>query len=359
MRRWRTGIVGLHRGQGLVRTLAAHPQVEIAALCDLDQAVLAEMGAVFGVAERQLFTAYDAFLGAQLDIVVIATPIAYHAEQAIAALASGRHVLCEQTAAYTLEDCARLADTVRRSGKLYMMAENYCYFDYIRQWKQMIEAGRLGRIVYAEAEYLHEIVPLMINRQTGERYWRYTRPPIWYCAHCLGPLLTLMDDRIVKATGLHSGRHTVPEEEGLGFLDMEVGLFQTAKGAVIKILRSQVVPRHPELIFYSVYGTKGFVENGREGGWGATRGRLYIEGEMVKAQELECSPIDHTAPADALAGGHGTSEYFMVRDFISAVDSGSRPPIDVVRALEFTAPGICAHDSAMQGGVWINVPQFS
>ena len=88
-----------------------------------------------------------------LDIIVIATPIELHAEQAIAALEAGKHVLCEQTAAYTVDDCERLVDTVKRTGKAYMMAENYCYFHYIREWRQVIEPGRLGKIFYAEGEY--------------------------------------------------------------------------------------------------------------------------------------------------------------------------------------------------------------
>lgn len=356
---WRVGIAGLHRGQGLVQTMAAHPRVTIAALCDVDQATLAEMGARFGLSDRALFTSYDDFVNAPIDIVVIATPIGFHASQAIAALASGKHVLSEQTAAYTLEDCERLAAAVRGSGRTYMMAENYCYFHYIRQWKQIVDAGRLGTIYYAEGEYLHEIVDLLIDPATGQRRWRYTRPPILYCAHCLGPLLTLMDDRIVRATGVHAGQHTYPDE-GIGFLDMEVGLFQTQKGAVIKIMRSQVVARHPDMVWYSLYGTKGFVENGR-GGWGRTTGQLYVEGEMPKqpgAQPIECATVDPDAPAEALAGGHGTSEYYMVRDFIDALEQGRRPPIDVLRAIDFTAPGICAHESAMKGGVWVDVPQF-
>jgi len=359
MIQWRVGIVGLNRGQGLVQAMAAHPHVQIAALCDLDPAWLAEMGARFGLSDRQLFTSFEDFVNAPIDIVVIATPIGYHAAQAIAALESGKHVLSEQTAAYTIEDCERLVETVNRTGRAYMMAENYCYFHYIRQWKQIIDQGRLGKIFYAEGEYLHEIVDLLIDPTTGQRRWRYTRPPILYCAHCLGPLLMLMDDWIVRATGVHSGQSIYPNE-GIGFLDMEVGLFQTHKGAVIKILRSQVVPRHPDMVWYSLYGTKGFIENGR-GGWGRTTGQLYIEGEMPKqpgAQAIECPTVDPDAPAEALSGGHGTSEYYMVRDFVSALERNARPPIDVARAIDFTAPGICAHESALRGGVWIDVPHF-
>ncbi|GAH05687.1 unnamed protein product, partial [marine sediment metagenome] len=70
------------------------------------------------------------------------------------------------------------------------MAENYCYFHYIREWKEMIDQGKLGEIYYAEAEYIHEIVNLLVDEKTAKTFWRYERPPIWYCAHCLGPLLT-------------------------------------------------------------------------------------------------------------------------------------------------------------------------
>lgn len=360
MSKFRAGIVGLHRGSGLVHALASHPDVEIAALCDMNEETLSGMGRQFGLPDAALFTQFHQFVNAPLDLIAIATPIEYHAQQSIAAMEAGKHVLCEQTAAYTADDCERLVQTVRSTGRKYMMAENYCYFHYVREWRDMIRAGKLGQIFYAEGEYIHEITDLLRDPQTGEEYWRYRRAPIWYCGHTLGPLLTLMDDRIVKATGAQAGRHTHPGES-IAYLDMEVGLFQTAKGAVIKILRSQVAPRYHDLIFYSLYGTKGFVENGREGGWGGTKGRLFLKDEMKPddgAREIECPTSDPKAPGEAKRGGHGTSEYYMIRDFIGAIQNDTPPPIDVVRAVDMTLPGICAHEAAMRGGVWVDVPQF-
>jgi predicted dehydrogenase len=321
---------------------------------------MADLAGHFGVADGMLFTDYRQMVAQDLDIIVVATPIELHAEQAIAALEAGKHVLCEQTAAYTLADCERLVSVVKRTGKAYMMAENYCYFHYIREWHDLIREGKLGRIHYAEGEYLHEITDLLVDPVTGQKHWRYTRAPIWYCGHTLGPLLTLMDDRIVKATGAQSGRNKHPGES-IAFIDMELGLFLTEKGAVIKILRSQSVTRYPDMIFYSLYGTNGFVENGREGGWGATKGRLFVEGEMDKktgARVIDCPTVDPNAPEAARQGGHGTSEYYMVRDFIAALDAGRRPPIDVMRSVDMTAPGIVAHEAAMAGGVWLDVPRF-
>src|SRR6185503_13154892 len=183
MSKLRAGVVGLSRGSSLVGALAQHPDVEIVALCDTDQATLEEQGRAIHVPDSGLYSKFHDFVNAPLDFVVIATPIEYHAQQSIVAMESGEHVLCEQTAAYTVDDCERLIQTVRRTGRVYMMAENYCYFHYIQEWKEIIGAGRLGPIVYAEGEYIHEIERLLVDPVTGERYWRYRRAPIWYCAH--------------------------------------------------------------------------------------------------------------------------------------------------------------------------------
>ena len=44
----------------------------------------------------------------------------------------------------------RIVDAVRRTGMKYMMAENYCYFHYVREWQKLVEAGKLGDIYYME-----------------------------------------------------------------------------------------------------------------------------------------------------------------------------------------------------------------
>ena len=67
---------------------------------------------------------------------------------------------------------------------------------------------------------------------------------------------------------------------------------------------------------------------------------------------------DPNAPEEAFGGGHGTVEYYLVRDFIDTLESGKiRPPIDVIKAMDMTVPGICAHEAAMTG-TWVDVPLF-
>lgn len=358
--RYRVGLVGVSRGSSLVRPFAVFAETEIAALCDVNQPRLADVAAGFGIGDDHLFTDYNQFLESDVDIVVVGTPIQFHADQAVRALEAGKHVLSEVTAAYTLEDCRRIVDAAQRSGRTYMMAENCCYFHFIRQWKQWIDGGRLGRIFYAEAEYIHNIQHLLRDPQSGEHHWRIQRPPIYYCTHSLGPLLYLMQDRITRAACLDAGYGIMPDL-GPGCLNMEVALFKTEKGAVIKLLRSQVAFREPPLHFYSLYGTQGSLENDRSGHGRTQQGKLYIAGEQSPQtghDVIECPEADPGAPPEAYSGGHGTSEYYLVRDFIDAIRQGTRPPIDAITAAEWTAPGLCAHASALQGGEWVDVPRF-
>ena len=83
----------------------------------------------------------------------------------------------------------------------------------------------------------------------GRLTWRAQLPPIHYCTHELGPLLKLLAashngerDRCVWAVGLPTGRNVAPD---LGVIDLEVGLFRTARGAVLNVLCAFSIGREP------------------------------------------------------------------------------------------------------------------
>ncbi len=362
-KKYKVGLAGVRRGGNIVRALENHPQCEIRALCDINTDSLQKQGREFNVPDSRMHAEFDDFVNEDIDVAVIATPIEHHAEQSIAAMESGKHVLCEQTAAYTIKDCRKIIEVAKRSGKTYMMAENYSFFHCVLEWKKMIEAGRLGKIYHAEGEYLHEITHLLVDPETGEKKWRYPRAPIWYCGHSLGPLLFLMQDRVVKATGVTPGKNMHPDQDSVSFLDMETGLFQTEKGAVIKILASQTVKRYQSskpkyLTWYSLYGTKGFVENGRDPHENGLEWVEDVDSKQDGARHVDTPFSDPNAPPEARHGGHGTGEYSMINHFIDALDKGTLPAFNAVQAAEVTAPGLIAHESAMKGGRWIDVPQF-
>ena len=58
----KVGIVGVSRGKRFVSSFEAHPDMKVTALCDVDQKLLAEVGAAFELPDSQLFEDYEAFL---------------------------------------------------------------------------------------------------------------------------------------------------------------------------------------------------------------------------------------------------------------------------------------------------------
>lgn len=353
---WKIGLVGFGRGCAYARVFASRGDCEIAACCDASQQALERFQRELALPDERCFTNYEDFLGVEMDAVFVGTPIAAHAEQAVAALDAGINVLSEVTAASTLEECGRIVEAVRRSGKTYMLAENCVFWPFVQEWRRLVRAGRLGEVFYAECEYLHAIPERIIDPNTGEHKWRAERPPVHYCSHSLGPVLEIMGDRIVRAMGLGQGHRIMPDAP-IGGIDIQVALFQTSKDAIIKLLRSSVAPRHPPIHYYMLQGTRGFVETDRGGPAGT--GQLFIEEEMERAHQIRCSFVDESLPAEARAGGHGTAEYGVVQEFLRALQTGEKPLIDEVRAMDFTVPGLIAHESAMRGGIWLEVPSFA
>ncbi len=362
----RIGVLGVgrphasssRRGTSLLRQLRAFPGVQVRAVCDLDAEALDRTQREFEVPDA--FTGLDDFLRAPVEAVVVATPAPLHAAHAIAALRAGKHVACEVPAACSLEECAALASAARTAGRVYSMLENYRYFAFIESWRAMVEGGLLGTPLYGEGEYIHDL-RWQFTTAEGAPAWRRAFPPLQYGTHALGPLLHVFADRCVRATALGTGPRLDPQAP---VSDMEVALFQLAGGGVLKVVCGFAVIREPKSCYYSLYGTRGFVETEREMEAGHPEScRGYLEA-MPHTRGLMRIPVGsdlprpHGPPATWDGGGYPSRDHLALAQFLAAVRGDAPPEIDLIRSLEFTAPCICAHMSAERGGVPVDVPDF-
>lgn len=363
----RIGIVGLVRGAVLHKAFALQEECEVIAVCSRTPERAQAYAAANGV--PRAYGSYAELLADRdVDAVVVASPAPYHAEQSIAALAAGKHVLSEVPAAASLEECAALVSAVEaaRGRAIYMFGEKVNYSVVTRTWERIVAQGLLGKIIYAESQYVHDLRHIMRDAR-GQLTWRAQLPPIHYCTHELGPLLKLLAasnggerDRCVWATGLHTGRNVAPD---LGAIDLEVGLFRTARGAVLKVLCAFSIVREPWGHVRTIYGTHGCLESGRPAADGSGSGLALAYLDLLPdLQDLMPLPLGaarrHAPPEAVVPGGHGDAEYWMVRDFIRAARGEAPPAIDVYDAVDYTAPGICAHLSAERGGVPVEIPDF-
>ncbi|MGC4998209.1 MULTISPECIES: Gfo/Idh/MocA family protein [unclassified Streptomyces] len=94
-----------------------------------------------------------------VDLVDICTPGDSHAEIALAALAAGKHVLCEKPLANTVEEAeamAAAAEEAYENGQLAMVGFNYRRVPAIALARRMITEGRLGTLRHVRVSYLQD-----------------------------------------------------------------------------------------------------------------------------------------------------------------------------------------------------------
>lgn len=354
----RFGVIGLNRGSSYARVCAAVGGARVTALHDIDheraERAAAELGA-------EAFADLDGFLAADIDAVVVASPVPFHAGQAAAALAAGKHVLSEVTACATMEDARTLIGAARGSDAVYMMAENYRYLDEVELLKRLHAGGRFGGVYFGEGEYLHDVRDLFRDA-VGNPTWRGTGGLGVYCTHSLGPLLYILDDRVRTVSAL-----AAPDEQGEGAIPaMHLMQMVTDGGVTLRVRVDVASPRPHQMAWYALQGTAGSYEAWRGLG---DESKLWLGGEHepsrasggarwhpLAQQAQRYIPDRLAAPPGAREGGHGTSEYWLMRDFLAAI-RGERPsPIDADRALDYTLPGIAALASAANGGAPVEVP---
>ncbi|GAA0920910.1 Gfo/Idh/MocA family oxidoreductase [Nonomuraea longicatena] len=93
-----------------------------------------------------------------VQIVDICTPGDSHAEIAVAALAAGKHVLCEKPLANTVEEAARMAEAAASAAGKSMVAFNYRRVPAVALARRLVAAGELGAIRHVRAQYLQDWV---------------------------------------------------------------------------------------------------------------------------------------------------------------------------------------------------------
>jgi predicted dehydrogenase len=364
----RIGIVG-KRGGAAVAGLRAVPGVEVSAFCELDPAVLDHQMKEHGVDRG--FSRYEDLLG-EVDAVVLGTPMHLHAAQAVQALRAGRHVLSEVTSAVTMDECWRLAEAVEASGKTYMLAENYCYFEENILIRHMVRKGLFGKLVFGEGEYIHEVRAIHHfpdGSPTWRSYWQVGMPGNTYITHELGPLMQWFGEqdpanRIETVTCLGSGIHADPEHP---HDDTSLTLVKMSSGALLK-LRLDMMSMTPGMTYYSLQGTEGCYESGR--GW-QQPSRFYMGEdephvlfETHRAWRGAEEYRQHLSPEwsqrieEGKESGHGGGDYQCSRLFAEAIRDEAPPDIDIYQALEWTAAGLASQASIQQGGFPVRVPNF-
>jgi len=130
-----------------------HPDCEIIAVCDANEQALNTAAEQFGV--KYKFTDFKKMLTmAEIDVVDICTPNYLHAEPAILALNSGKHVMVEKPMAMNAVEGEAMCQAAQKAGKKLMVAQNCRFGSEAQTLKRFIDAGEMGEVYYARVQAL-------------------------------------------------------------------------------------------------------------------------------------------------------------------------------------------------------------
>jgi len=151
----KVGVVGCgYWGPNLVRNLRQFPDCRLKLICDASEERLSHMRRLCPeVATTLRFE--DLLNGADLDAVVIATPVRFHYEMAMAALSAGKHVFVEKPMARTEAEAEEMVTLAEREGLVLMVGHTFLFSPAVRRMKEIIDAGDIGEVQYVSARRLN------------------------------------------------------------------------------------------------------------------------------------------------------------------------------------------------------------
>ncbi len=154
-------VIGLGEGFRHIEAYVNHPDYDLVAVCDPHPDPLPKV-------QRDRLTQYDlanttlryhdyreVVENPDIDVVSVVSPDFFHAEQAIACMKAGKHVLCEKPMTLDLEEAAAIVRTVRETGMKFMVAHPTRYTPAFVLAKKMIMRGDIGELFMVESEYAH------------------------------------------------------------------------------------------------------------------------------------------------------------------------------------------------------------
>lgn len=373
-------LVGLGFGAEFVPIYQAHPDVGTLTIVDPDASTRDTIGDRFGIPPlRRLATFEQVLASPAIDAVHLVTPIPLHAAQSISSLRAGKHCACTVPMATTLDDIQAIVAAERETGKVYMGMETAVYTRRFLYVQDLVARGELGRIQFLRGAHYQDM-------ESWPAYWQGL-PPMHYATHAIAPLLALAGTGAREVRCLGSGTMRLDlHERYCNPFPIETAIFtlDSERPLAAEVTRSLFHTARDYTESFSVYGEERSFE------WEQIEGEAPVvfqmcdgprrngRGRSVAWQRLDVPDRQDLLPPEIArftqegvydesanhrsfihGGGHGGSHPHLVHEFVRSVVEGRPAAANAAVAASWTAPGICAHESALRGGECVEIPAFA
>ncbi len=262
MKKFRVGVIGLGMGRHHVTGFNEHPNCQVVAVCDPDEARLKAIGDLNNVPGRYT-SAREMFAGESLDIVGIATPNKLHKKLAVAAFQNGCHVFCEKPMATNAREARAMLEAAKKAHKRLMIDFSYRFTEAAVALKREVDAGAIGNVYFARTIWHRRRGLPGFGGWFGQKSLAGGGPLIDLGVHRLDLALWLMGYPkpawVLAGTYSHIARELAARSgKKYDVEDMAVGLVRFANGATLEIEASWAANiAERELMETRLFGTKG------------------------------------------------------------------------------------------------------
>ena len=146
------GVIGCgSMGMEIVsRVLAKDPRLQVVAIFDPDErSVRTALGAIEG--DPTVCDDYQAVLdNPDVQWVMIASWNSFHCDQVVDAFEAGKHVFCQKPMAITLDQCVRMQEAWKKSGRMFTLGFTLRYSPHYRKIKELVAGGAIGDLISLE-----------------------------------------------------------------------------------------------------------------------------------------------------------------------------------------------------------------
>lgn len=351
------GVFGVFRGLAYIKAFNMIEGCQVTAICDKNQETLEKAKEVLP-ADVKVAENFDELLDSGIDAVVLCNYFPEHAKYAVEALKRDISVFSECTPAATLAQCVALVEAAEASKGIYALAENYPWSRANQELKRVYESGMLGKVIFAEGEYVHPMSEKEYRHYTpDDNHWRANNPKTYYSTHALTPLMAatgLMPKRVIgKIAAMPGENGKLTDGAGIMLVEME-------GGALFRISGSCSFGGHGN--WYRLGCQKGGIESLRGTD---DKVRLVVnEWNLTDENRMfgtECvySPEVSELGKKALSTGHSGGDFWVCWQFVQALHGKQEPAVGAKMAAAISSVGILGWRSVLEDSRQLDIPDYS
>lgn len=196
----------------------------------------------------------------RIQVVTVVTPNFLHYQMAKQLIKAGFHVICEKPVTNTAAEAVELEELVKENNTVFCLTHTYQGYPMVRQMRDMIRNGVLGKIQKVDAQYYQGwINPVIHDKEKRKTVWRLD-PEKAGQSCCMGDIGVHAFNMAEYMTGLKTEK-VLAELETLyadNPLDIDgTALLRFADGSKGMVRASQIATGEENRLTMAVYGTKG------------------------------------------------------------------------------------------------------